>query len=180
MIETENLPLLTWGRYEGALKRAITQLKYHHCPQIAEPLGEWLGQAWLAYHAPAGPGVVVPIPLHRDRHQHRGYNQAALIAHSFCRVTGLALKPRGLTRHRPTQPQFNLSRHQRHHNLEQAFMLGPDCRGHTPRSPVLLLDDIYTTGATANAAATTLQISGIPVQGVVTIAHTQSGHGPIS
>ena len=76
----ERLPVFAWGRYEGTLKRAIAHLKYQKCPQIAEPLGTWLGQAWLQHHTIAGNRVVVPIPLAGDRQQQRGYNQATLIA----------------------------------------------------------------------------------------------------
>ena len=164
--------VLAWGCYEGALKRAIAHLKYHHSPQIAAPFGEWLGQIWLNYHPAVGDRVVVPVPLHRDRQQQRGYNQAILIAQSFCRTTGLPLKPQGLRRTRNTQAQFKLSPPQRHHNLNHAFELGPDFKRRRPQVPVLLLDDIYTTGATVNSAATTLNTWGIAVQEVITVART--------
>ena len=169
----DRLPTFAWGYYEGTLKRAIAQLKYHQCPQIADPLGTWLGQAWLQHYQVAGTGIVVPIPLGSDRLRQRGYNQATLIAQSFCRVTGLALYPQGLQRIRNTLPQFNLSPAQRQQNLEKAFALGLDCQRRPPQQPVLLLDDIYTTGTTALSAIHTLNAAGITVRAVVTVARTE-------
>src|SRR3712207_2552210 len=84
------LPVFVWGSYSGVVKRAIATLKYNNHPQLARPLGHWLAQAWLqstvATHAKKL--TVVPIPLRPTKLQKRGYNQAQLIAQSFCEVTG--------------------------------------------------------------------------------------------
>lgn len=117
--------------------------------------------------------MVVPIPLHRDRQAQRGYNQAELIARSFCQVTGLRLRPQGLSRVRNTTAQFGLSIAQRQQNLDGAFRLGPDLRSQRSQVPILLLDDIYTTGATVRSAAKTLEASGFPVASLVAVAQTR-------
>ena len=175
-------PVFSWGLYEGALKRAITALKYNNQPQLAHPLGQWLAQAWLASRqarratvpTAAFPKlIVIPIPLHQTRQQQRGYNQAALLAREFCDFTGLPLRCYGLERTRQTQAQFSLSITDREQNLAQAFCLGNDFLQTHPAYPVLLLDDIYTTGATARAATQALQQSGIEVYGLVTVALTR-------
>ncbi|MBF2088331.1 MAG: ComF family protein [Synechococcales cyanobacterium K44_A2020_017] len=177
-------PLFAWGDYGGMLRQAIALIKYHNCPQLARPLGHWLGQAWLDQQAshlnhpnqrlPKVPQpVVVPIPMYADKQRQRGYNQAELLADAFCQVTGLSLARRGLVRERNTSPQFELSGAEREANLEQAFRLGT-MKG---RSPVLLLDDIYTTGATVRSALQVFQAAAIPVQGVVVLARA-GGHPP--
>lgn len=165
------LPLLAWGAYQGPLKRAIAVLKYNHQAQLATPLGQWLAQAWLSSITAPPPALgVVPIPLHPGRQQQRGYNQAALLAQSFCDYTGLRLKTQGLQRVQNTQAQFGLSAWERDQNLRGAFSLGKDFRNRLPKNPVLLLDDIYTTGSTLRSATQTLQASGIQVYGGVAVA----------
>ncbi len=164
------LPIFSWGSYGGALKRAIAALKYNNQPQLARPLGQWLAQAWRSSLVSRPPLTVVPIPLHQDRYKLRGYNQAALLAHSFCALAGLSLQCYGLERSQNTQAQFGLSIAQREQNLFQAFNLGQDFLRKPPVYPVLLLDDIYTTGATTRSAANVLQHAGIEVYGIVTFA----------
>ncbi len=167
----EQLPVFAWGVYGGALKRAIAVMKYENQPQIARPLGQWLGQAWLHSEYYQHRLVVVPIPLHASKQKERGYNQAALIAKSFCEVTGLKLKQEGLARIRTTKAQFGLSVSEREQNLADAFRLGQEFR-RRPDAPVLLVDDIYTTGATARSAVQTLRQSGISVYGLVAVSTT--------
>jgi ComF family protein len=170
-----SIPLLVWGDYGGPLRQAIAQLKYHNCPQLAVSFGHWMGQAW---QATAGQlplrsrrPTVIPIPMHRDKQRQRGYNQAERLATAFCAITTLPLARQGLIRDRATRPQFELSPAERQQNLHQAFRLG-----HLPRSPdgVILLDDIYTTGATIRAAIATLEHHQIPVHGVIVFACPRS------
>lgn len=169
------LPVFVWGTYGGALKRAIAALKYDNQPQLARPLGHWLGQAWLKSPAAtrAEKLTVVPIPLHSSKLQQRGYNQTELIAQGFCEFTGYKQQPRGLERVRETEAQFGLSMQQREQNLADAFAIGKSLSHYQTASPVLLLDDIYTTGATVRAAAQALQRQRIHVYGIVAIASSK-------
>ncbi|HEY9633323.1 MAG TPA: ComF family protein [Coleofasciculaceae cyanobacterium] len=176
------LPVFVWGNYGGVLKRAIAALKYENQPQLARPLGHWLGQAWLKSPAAtrAKKLTVVPIPLHRTKQQQRGYNQAELIAQSFCDFTDYKHQPLGLERVHATEAQFGLSVQQREQNLADAFMIGKRLSQRPTASAVLLLDDIYTTGATARSAAQILQRQGIQVYGIVAIATSRRGQEEIS
>jgi ComF family protein len=167
---TEEIPVFAWGIYGGTLKRAIAALKYDKKPQIAQPLGFWLAEAWLNFPSASNQPIVTPIPLHASKLKDRGFNQAELLARSFCQVTGLKLRSQGLERARHTIRQFELSGKEREQNLAGAFQLGSDFLHRHPARPVLLLDDIYTTGATARSAAQTLRQAGIEVCGVVAIA----------
>jgi ComF family protein len=166
------LPVFVWGAYGGSLKRAIAAMKYENHPEIARPLGQWLGEAWMLHSQPnSKQPVVVPIPLHKSRQKERGFNQAALIAQSFCEITGFKLKENGLQRMQNTQAQFGLSVSERQKNLAEAFEIGQDFRRPSD-APILLVDDIYTTGATARAAVQTLHQNRIPVCGLVATATT--------
>lgn len=166
------LPVFAWGEYGGKLKMAIAAMKYEDHPQIAKPLGQWLGQAWQ--NSPLkgkAQFTVVPIPIHPHKRRERGFDQAELLAQYFCQVTGLPLAKRGLQRIRQTQALFNLSPEERQQEVADAFEVGSGFR-RQPSGTVLLLDDIYTTGATAKAAITALKRRGIRVSGVVAMATT--------
>jgi ComF family protein len=173
------LPLFAWGQYQAPLKRAIATLKYQNSPQVAEPLGIWLAEAWQNHQPPplkrlAGTRVVVvPIPLHHDREQQRGYNQAKLIAENFCRGTVCHLNTTLLTRSRATAAQYSLSVKQRQENLHQAFRVEGEIARQLKDFQILLIDDIYTTGATATAAASVLTTAQCSVLGVATVAESE-------
>lgn len=153
------------------MKRAIAVLKYENHPQLARPLGHWLAQAWV--NSPVSAAIkltVVPIPMHPSKVSQRGYNQADLLAQSFCNFTGYPMRSLGLERVRATEAQFSLSGTEREKNLAGAFSLGKEFLRSRPSTSVLLLDDIYTTGATAQSAAKTLAQHGIRVYGLVAVA----------
>jgi ComF family protein len=167
-----DLPLFAWGKYEGKLKQAIAALKYEGHPELADFLGTGLSQAWLAASliAPKNKITVVPIPLHPKKQQSRGFNQAELIARRFCQVTRSSLASQGLERVKDTPALFALTPTERSQTLKNAFTLGKTFLSHPPQSPILLLDDIYTTGSTAIEAAKVLRIKGLKVIGIVAIA----------
>lgn len=143
------LPVYAWGRYAGALRRSLQLLKYQRQPRIGETFGHWLGRYW-SRTCGSSPAVVIPIPLHRDRQRQRGYNQAEIVSRAFCRATGARHAPHLLHRTKVTAAQFGLNRPQRFHNLKRAFAADP--RLASVQHPILLVDDIYTTGATMAAA----------------------------
>lgn len=176
-VTTDPWPLYAWGIHRGALRRAIYCLKYEGQRRIGSVLGEWLGSRWVESQSTSlgSPGAytVVPIPLHAERLRQRGYNQAALISQAFCERTGLRHLPDALVRVRATAAQHELNPLQRQHNLAGAFALKQ-----VPATPVLLVDDIYTTGSTVQAAQQVLAAAGIPVAGVVVVAQTPKAASP--
>ncbi len=176
------MPLFAAGRYDGALRRAIAALKYHNHPELAQPLGFWLADRWHASKKqrvgiPRSP-VVVPIPLHADKLSIRGFNQAELLAQAFCQRTGLRMMPQTLVRNQMTAAQFGLSTAEREHNVASAFAIAPGFSRQVGDRPVLLLDDIYTTGATARATCQVLRHAGVSVLGMVAIARAIKEHQP--
>ncbi|MGF1498450.1 MAG: ComF family protein [Elainellaceae cyanobacterium] len=171
----DELPLFAWGQYGGALKRAIAALKYHQAAQLGHPMGMWMAEAWRESALVKERSlIVVPIPMYAEKQRQRGYNQAILLARGYCDGTGLPLAVNGLVRVRQTEAQFGLSGDERERNLVDAFQVGPSLYRQGRRRAVLLLDDIYTTGATVRAAMGVLRRQRIPICGVVTLAQTQA------
>ena len=113
---------------------------------------------------------IVPVPLHWSRKLQRGYNQCDLIASELMKVSGLRVKSL-LRRRLSTKRQFLLGKNHREHNLMEAFSFAKD---RSVFRKVLLVDDIYTTGATANAAAYALKKGGVESVSVYTIAIARS------
>lgn len=163
-----DLPLFAWGKYEGSVKRSIGKLKYDGHRSIADLYGELLADSWQKF-SPSVPTklIVVPIPLHPEKLVSRGFNQAELIARRFCQVTGAKLDL-SLQRTRSTVAQFGLSKSARQENVAGAFELVKSSL--QTGATVLLIDDIYTTGATVRAAASVLRSSQVNVCGVAAIA----------
>ncbi|WP_041659635.1 ComF family protein [Acaryochloris marina] len=164
------LPLLAWGHYQGPLKQLLGRLKYDQQAQVARLLGQLLGVTWLETQSHHRQPIVVPIPLHKVRQRERGYNQSALIANSFCQFTGLNVMLNGLVRVRATAAQFSLSPQDRLTNVSEAFRVGPELAQKSRGSKIVLLDDIYTTGATINSAVETLSQAGFQVVEIVVVA----------
>lgn len=165
------LPVFPWAEYRSVLKQTLALLKYGRQADLGVWLGCQLGKCWQAkYHNNLHDQkpVVVPIPLHQQRLQQRGYNQAALIARGFCRVTGFSLAEHGLIRTKVTNAMHSLGATERQSNLRGAFQLGT---GLPSRSQgILLIDDIYTTGTTAYAAAAPLVQARYAIIGITTVA----------
>jgi ComF family protein len=156
---------LVWGHYHDSLRRLMHQLKYQNQPTIAQIFGPLLAQLCRAYALPRL--TIVPIPLHPAKQASRGYNQAELIARSLQQFTGMPHYPHLLQRPKATTAQHGLSLTDRQANLEAAFTIAPQRR---PKFPILLVDDIYTTGATIAATTDCLEQAGYPVWGSIVVA----------
>jgi len=143
-------------RFEGAMRQAIYQLKYHNLRALAAPLAEFLHAYLITNPVPAD--VLVPVPLHQKRLRERGYNQSRLLARELGRLTDLPLIDDCLVRQRHTPPQARTSTvAERRSNIADAFA----CLDHRLREKrVLLIDDVATSGATLDACAAVLKASG--------------------
>lgn len=139
-------------RYDFPLDRVIHALKYGH--QLA--LAPWFGQHMLARFTDPDVDRIVPLPLHRDRLRERGFNQAGEIARTLGAALGLPVDLDVLLRTRATPPQADLTDKERRRNVRGAF----ECRSDFSGQRLLLVDDVMTTGATANECARTLKIHG--------------------
>ena len=165
-----------YGSYEGGLRELIHLLKYGSVRPAANVLGRMLAEA-VSHLEPAlngGPLVVVPVPLHIRKLRQRGFNQSELITRAALKP----LTPRGrfhlapavLERQRETQSQIGLSRRQRRENMRGAF--GVTQADEIKDKPVLLVDDVFTTGTTVSECARVLRRAGASKVYVATVART--------
>jgi ComF family protein len=170
---------VAFGLYEGRMKAAIHALKYDLLHPAARGLGRMLAQA-IAQLAGEAPNemLVVPVPLHRAKHAERGFNQArALAEHALGSLRKshpewqLTLASSTLMRLRATESQAGLSSRARRINVRGAFTVSDPAA--VARKHVLLVDDIFTTGATARAAAQALVRAGAASAWVATLARAR-------
>ncbi|HUX46869.1 MAG TPA: ComF family protein [Desulfosporosinus sp.] len=144
-----------WGHYSGGLRKFIQNVKFEARPrrlmEIARPFANW-----AISQLPAVDGVVA-VPMHSSRLAERGFNQAEVLASAIHWELGLPMIG-GVDRIEPTSSQILLSRHDRLHNLKDAFAVR-EPRLFTGRS-VWIVDDVITTGATLEAVSEVLRGSG--------------------
>jgi ComF family protein len=156
------------GPYEGSLRAVLHELKYRGRRRAARRLGqELLGSAAVRRLLTAD-AVLVPVPLHPRRRRERGFNQSELLAAELARGTGLRLAAGALVRRRDTSPQAGLSAAARRANVEGAFAVRQ--RARVDGRPVVLVDDVLTTGATARGCARVLREAGASEVRVLTVA----------
>lgn len=154
--------------HDGAVARAIHLYKYEDRPELAAPLARLTWQALSPSLAHAPPAVVA-VPLHAARFRERKYDQAHLLAVELARLGGGEYLPRALERIRATARQVGLEEAAREQNVSGAFA----ARGVEGRR-LLLVDDVFTTGATARAAASALRDAGAAEVWVLTVARAHS------
>ncbi len=144
--------------HDGAMRRLIHALKYADRQEGRRLFGRWLAGAGRDLLADAD--ILVPVPLARWRLWRRRFNQSALLADALARETGLPMEPLALLRVRATRSQVGLTRAQRRKNVAGAFRVAPRRRHRIDGQAVLLVDDVITTGATAEACARALRRAG--------------------
>lgn len=161
-----------WGQhlaiYEGHLQSHLRKLKFESRRGIARPLGALLGKEILKRRQLRRNTLVVPVPLHSRREIERGYNQAELLATAVGDVLRRHVVPRALVRTKETLSQAKLGADERLKNVKNAFWApNPSLiRGYN----ILLVDDVFTTGATCRSAATALIRAGAASVAVACVA----------
>lgn len=160
--------------YKDRARKLVLALKHGDRTEIAEPAARWMLQAVrdvLTEHT-----IVVPVPLHRFRLLKRRYNQSALLAHALAKAAGLAHFPDMLLRQRATPSQDGKSADERAENVRDAIITHPR-RGHNLiKRPVLLVDDVMTSGATLAEAARACLAAGSGPVCVVVLARVDNAY----
>ena len=154
---------------DGRVSRIVRIFKYNFVSDLAGPLAQPVlagvrEQGLTGYFAQF---VLVPVPLHPRRHNWRGFNQAELLAHALAGQLGIPVESGLIARQKFTKPQVKLSREERKRNLADAFAVCAD----VANKKILLVDDVITSGATANELAELLKRKAAAEVWVIAAAH---------
>ena len=150
---------LSWAEYSSKyIRRMLTEVKYHENPQLLDypclDFAERIRKTVEEWQAEA----LIPVPVHRSKLIERGYNQAEEITKRLSKHLGMPSDPTLLIRREKTKAQKELTEIERRNNLATAFFVPPQ---HKSYQTVILVDDIYTTGSTAEACTRALLNAGI-------------------
>lgn len=160
--------------FDGTGRKLVHALKYRDHTELAPMMARWMARAGSELLADCD--VIVPVPLHRWRLVSRRFNQAADLARALGRETGKPMLPDVLRRRRRTAQQVGLDRAARHANLKGAFEVTGPSKAELLGKRVLLVDDVYTTGATVSAATRVLKRAGAKQVDVLTFAMAIARH----
>lgn len=145
-------------KYHDDVKESIYRFKYKDCKCYGDFYGEQMAERYGNIIKKWHPDAIVPVPIHRQRMRKRGYNQAELIGRVLSDRLNIPMDINILFRDRKTEPQKRLSKDIRIKNVENAFKVS---RNVVKYNKIILVDDIYTTGATINECARVLKQAGV-------------------
>lgn len=176
----ENPPLFRAARapllYDGLAKRMVLNFKHGDRTELAGPLARHMARAGAELLR--GCDVIVPVPLHRWRLLQRRHNQAGLLAAELSRLSGKPWEANLLLRRRATAPLGDLRAGERAAAVEGAFAVRAGGGAKVSGRSVLLVDDVLTSGATANACAAALLVLGVREVCMLTIARVERRSQP--
>ena len=155
---------------DGTTRQAILLFKYGGRRTLSRHLGRLMIETAERLFDPREFDLLIPVPLHSRRERARGYNQATLLAKEIGRGFGLRVDHRILQRVRATEAQSG-GRREREDNVKGAFAVKQPDR--VKDKKLLLIDDVFTTGATAGECARTLLAAGAAEVGVYTLARVE-------
>ena len=154
--------------YDDASARMILSFKHADKTLLAPLLAQWLQQSGA--DVLDGADYLIPVPLHRWRLLKRRYNQAGELARALSRKTAIPWLPHALRRHRATDSQGHKNAAARAENVRGAFKIQPAATSLLKGHKIILIDDVYTTGATLKACCKTLHKAGAREIHVLTLA----------
>ncbi|OLL54079.1 ComF family protein [Bartonella henselae] len=154
--------------HKGVAQSLVTRLKYGDHVELVSFMANWMVSAGREIIDDCD--IIISVPLHFRRFLKRRYNQSAELARYIARVQKKEFKPGWLVRCRHTRPQVNLSARERKLNVLNAFEVPRKVKKYLKGRYVLLIDDVFTTGATVTAAAATLKRAGARQVDVLTFS----------
>lgn len=159
--------------HDGVVRDLVHGLKYGDRTDLAAMMAGWMLRA--SDGSVAGCDALIPVPLHRTRLFLRKYNQAAELARHLARLSGKPLLPATLVRIKRTQQQVGLGARAREDNVRGAFAIARSRENDLFGRRIVLVDDVYTTGATVSAATRALKKAGAGHVTVLTFARALGG-----
>ncbi len=159
--------------YSGVARQMVQGLKYNDRTDLAPWMAGWMARAGADLLEEAD--VIVPVPLHWQRFFRRKFNQSAELGRALAGRSGRHFLPQAIKRVRPTRQQVGLERTAREENVRTAFQVPPEVEIEIAGRRVLVVDDVYTTGATVRAVARTLKRKGAAAVDVLTFARVLPG-----
>jgi len=159
--------------HAGIARQMVQALKYRDRTDLAPWMARWMLRAGAELVAEAD--VIVPVPLHWRRFLRRQFNQSAELGRAMAKLTGLPFEPGVVRRIRLTRQQVGLERAQREQNVRAAFRVPAEAEIAIAGRRVLLVDDVYTTGATVRAVTKALKKGGAGAVDVLTFARVLPG-----
>lgn len=162
------------GTYEGSLREILHRWKYEEKTYLTSFFGEKLEEGFYRYWSRRSFDLMIPVPLHSKRLKERGFNQALLLVKELNRRTQMPYAKRILQKRIPTLPQVLLNGEARETGVRGSFHIqgAEEVRG----KRILLVDDVYTTGATVNECSRVLLKAGAQQVDVLTLAHAILHH----
>ena len=157
----------------GIARRMVHGLKYGDRTDLAPWLARWMLRA--GRELLPGADLIVPVPLHRVRFLHRRFNQSAELARAISRLSGVPFSPDVVHRVKPTRQQVGLGLRQREDNVRGAFKVAPEAEIEVAGRRIVVVDDVYTTGATVSSVAKALRRAGAARIDVLTFARVLPG-----
>lgn len=157
-------------REEHPLRSVVQRFKYGRKVSLGKPLGRLMAEGCRGLFGAHAIDVIVPVPLHRKRLRWRGFNQSVVLAREVGRAWSLPVDAFTLVRSRETPPQTQLHEDERRRNMRRAFAIAP--KRSVENKSVLLIDDVYTSGATVNECSGALVGGGAREVCVLTLART--------
>ena len=145
------------GVYEKNIQKMIRGIKYHRQKDLAYYMAKFMWKYFCELGLEKD-FQVVPVPLHKSRQKKRGYNHMELVADELCKLSGFSPNYELIKRIKPTKPQYKLSKQEKLKNLENAFEVD---KTKLSDKPVLIIDDICTSGATFGSMIKEFQDNGI-------------------
>jgi ComF family protein len=145
-------------RFDEISRALVHALKYGDRLDLAPMMGRWISQTGRELLAEAD--ALVPVPLHWRRLWARRFNQSAILAAAISHQTGVAVAAGALKRVKPTAQQVGLSRTERAANVQGAFRVPGDGKAAVTGRPLVLVDDVLTSGATVDGCARALLRAG--------------------
>lgn len=159
--------------YSGVARQMVQALKYNDRTDLAPWMARWMARAGAELLDEAD--IIVPVPLHWRRFFRRQFNQSAELGRALAVKAERRFLPQAVQRVKMTRKQVGLQRHEREDNVRSAFRVSPELEIEIAGRRVLVIDDVYTTGATVRAVAKTLKRSGAGAVDVLTFARVLPG-----